>query len=222
MIRDTPIEASIESFINADRYSLNTAIPASIESYDPDTRTARVKIHYSDHFASEGTEANREDWPPIPDCPVLFPRGGGFVFTWPLEKGDPVLVVFSQRSLQEWSASDGKTDIGSFLISTHNPGDAIVIPGLSPSKNKSGEDTEVKITEDGELQVKAAKVRLGSLDANKALALATETLNALNEIKTFCNLVSTTATAAGGLLIPPPSPILTVFDIDSTKVFTDA
>ncbi len=222
MIRDTPIESSIESFINADRVGLNTAIPASVESYDEATRTARVKIHYSDHFASEGTEANREDWPPIPDCPVLFPRGGGFVFTWPLEKGDPVLVVFSQRSLQEWSASDGKTDIGSFLISTHNPGDAIVIPGLSPSKNKDGEDTEIKITTDGELQVKAAKVRLGTLAADKALAKATETDSNLSAIAAKVDLIIAAATAAGGLVLPPPPPIGALGSVASSKVFTDS
>lgn len=221
MIRDTPIESSIESFINADRVGLNTAIPASIESYDEDTRTARVKIHYSDHFASEGTEANREDWPPIPDCPVLFPRGGGFVFTWPLEKGDPVFVVFSQRSLQEWSASDGKTDIGSFLISTHNPGDAIVIPGLSPSKNKDGEDTEIKITTDGELQVKSSKVRLGTLDAAKALALAEKVDAAIQNAEAKINAIVAAALAGGGLVLGV-TPLIPAQPTASTKVFTDS
>lgn len=221
MIRDTPIESSIESFINADRFSLNTAIPASIDSYDPDTRTAKVKIHYSDHFASEGTEANREDWPPIPDCAVLFPRGGGFVFTWPLKKGDPVLVVFSQRSLQEWSASDGKTDIGSFLISTHNPGDAIVIPGLSPSKNKDGEDTEIKITTDGELQVKSSKVRLGTLDAAKALALAEKVDAAIQNAEAKINAIVAAALAGGGLVLGV-TPLIPAQPTASAKVFTDS
>lgn len=221
MIRDTPIESSIESFITADRVGLNTAIPASIESYDEATRTARVKIHYSDHFASEGTEANREDWPPIPDCPVLFPRGGGFVFTWPLKKGDPVLVVFSQRSLQEWSASDGKTDIGSFLISTHNPGDAIVIPGLSPSKNKDGEDTEIKITTDGELQVKSSKVRLGTLDAAKALALAEKVDAAIQNAEAKINAIVAAALAGGGLVLGV-TPLIPAQPTASAKVFTDS
>ncbi len=221
MIRDTPIESSIESFITADRVGLNTAIPASVESYDEATRTARVKIHYSDHFASEGTEANREDWPPIPDCPVLFPRGGGFVFTWPLEKGDPVLVVFSQRSLQEWSASDGKTDIGSFLISTHNPGDAIVIPGLSPSKNKDGEDTEIKITTDGELQVKSSKVRLGTLDAAKALALAEKVDAAIQNAEAKINAIVAAALAGGGLVLGV-TPLIPAQPTASAKVFTDS
>lgn len=221
MIRDTPIESSIESFITADRVGLNTAIPASIESYDEATRTARVKIHYSDHFASEGTEANREDWPPIPDCPVLFPRGGGFVFTWPLKKGDPVLVVFSQRSLQEWSASDGKTDIGSFLISTHNPGDAIVISGLSPSKNKDGEDTEIKITTDGELQVKSSKVRLGTLDAAKALALAEKVDAAIQNAEAKINAIVAAALAGGGLVLGV-TPLIPAQPTASAKVFTDS
>lgn len=220
-MREIPIETSLESFTDAVKYEINTAIPASIVSYDEDARTATVKVHYSDHYESEGTEPNREDWPPLPDCPVLWPRSGKFIFTWPLSKGDPVMLVFSQRSLQEWSASDGKTDIGSFLLSTHNPSDAVVMPGLSPSGNKIGETTEIKITSSNEVQIKAEKFRFGSFDAAKALAVAEKTNAELNTLKGKINEIIAAAVAGGGLVLPPPTPIATLNDVSSAKAFTN-
>lgn len=220
-MREIPIETSLESFTDAVKYEINTAIPASIVSYDEDARTATVKVHYSDHYESEGTEPNREDWPPLPDCPVLWPRSGKFVFTWPLSKGDPVMLVFSQRSLQEWSASDGKTDIGSFLLSTHNPSDAVVMPGLSPSKNKTGEQTEIKITSNNEVQIKADKFRFGSFDAAKALAVAEKTDAAIQALEGKVNAIIAAAVAGGGLVLPPPTPITPAPSTASTKVYTN-
>ena len=220
-MREIPIETSLESFTEAVKYEINTAIPASIVSYDEDTRTATVKVHYSDHYESEGTEPNREDWPPLPDCPVLWPRSNSFIFTWPLPKGTPVMLVFSQRSLQEWSASDGKTDIGSFLLSTHNPSDAVVMPGLSPSKNKTGETTEIKITSNNEVQIKAEKFRFGAFDAAKALAVAEKTNAELNTLKGKINEIIAAAVAGGGLVLPPPTPIAALNDVSSAKAFTN-
>ena len=220
-MREIPIETSIESFTDAVKYEINTAIPASIVSYDEDTRTATVKVHYSDHFESEGTEAIREDWPPLPDCPVLWPRSNSFVFTWPLPKGTPVMLVFSQRSLQEWSASDGKTDVGSFLLSTHNPGDAVVMPGLSPSKNKADETTEIKITASNEVQIKAEKFRFGSFDAAKALAVAEKVDTAIQALEGKVNAIIAAAVAGGGLVLPPPTPIVPSQTTASTKAYTN-
>lgn len=41
------------------------------------------------------------------DCPVMFPGGGGFVFTFPLKAGDEGLLVFSARCIDAWWQQGG-------------------------------------------------------------------------------------------------------------------
>jgi len=207
------------------RDNIKGAMPAFVESYDKDAKTISATIPISDYFETDQDEPQELEWPVIEDIPIMYPGGGPITITWPLKQGDPVLLIPCGRDISEWFVSDGKEPTSPDMFNIFPDGAWFALPRIYPEKKNDGDaDGENLIIQCGdvEFQVSATKIRLGSLDASKALALATETLNALNELKTFCNLVSTTATAAGGLLIPPPSPILTVFDIDSTKVFTDA
>jgi hypothetical protein len=42
------------------------------------------------------------DMPILPDVPVCFPSGGGYVATFPIEIGDEALVIFSSRNIDAW------------------------------------------------------------------------------------------------------------------------
>lgn len=70
-------------------------------------------------------------YPPHPVVPVLYPSGGGRSFTWPLQKGDYVLLVYNMRSIDEWRERGGQNitplDFRRFSLS-----DAVAIPGLRP------------------------------------------------------------------------------------------
>jgi hypothetical protein len=90
--------------------------------------------------------------PPILDVPVQFPSAGGGIMSFPIKKGDTVLLVFSMHSLDEWM--EGKAaDTGSITPADrrmYNLNDAIAIPGvytkhtnLSPNIT----DTELKFNE---------------------------------------------------------------------------
>lgn len=41
------------------------------------------------------------------DCPIMYPGGGGFVFTFPLAKGDEGLLVFASRCIDAWWQNGG-------------------------------------------------------------------------------------------------------------------
>lgn len=233
-LRDQTPEASLETFFDTFRRSLHTAYPGSIVSYDPDTKTCSVKIHYSDFYQAEGAEPIREDWPPLEDVPVLFPRGGGWAITFPLAADDPVLVVFCERSLDEWAASDGKSDLSPTLPVTHDASDCIVIAGLFPTKAAEGlahaenliishgdGNLEMHLTPDGEMQVKAGKVRFGTLAADKALALAEKCDARLDALESFANAHTHICVNIGAPCLPGVPTVTPGSTTASDTVYTD-
>ncbi len=204
---------------------LNTAIPGFIESYDPETRTVSAIPAINDYWPTDGDPINM-DWAPIPDCPVWYLGGNGFVMAPPIKKGDPCLIIFSQRPIDEWWVSDGKTKVVPDLVDTHTESDAIVLAGrLMPQGSIIGEaDAEnfnlshesgkfhMKITPSGEMQVKAEKVKLGSLDASSALAIGSTTSSQLSALAGGVNEVR-------AILALPP--VVLTGTIESSKVFTN-
>lgn len=74
---------------------IHTALPGVVEEYDAATRRARV-IPAIPLLLDDGSVMDR---PPITDVPVLFPSGGGLSLLFPLQRNDPVLLLFSQRGL---------------------------------------------------------------------------------------------------------------------------
>lgn len=106
-----------------------TNMPAVVESYDPakQTITARPAIKRT------GADGVVSDRPLIENVPVIFPRGKKSSMTWPLQKGDPVTLVFSMRSLDVWKSKGGAVDPQDFR--KFHITDAMAIPGGSPKNN---------------------------------------------------------------------------------------
>ncbi len=142
---------------------LHTSLPGTVLSYDHATQRATVQVGVRSKIrASRGGEITNVDVPPIPGVPVCFPSAAGYAITWPLSPGDPVLLVFSERSIDEWkatgNASNDAQDVRRFDLS-----DAIAIPGsVSPAQPipAAGRDAAA-------LVIQAATVKLGSSTATE-------------------------------------------------------
>lgn len=81
-------------------------------------------------YLNEDGDRTPEKQPVIPSVPVLYPGGGGFVITWPLQVGDEVLLVFSDDSLDKYLQVGGQSDIDTEDDRRHHITDAICIPGM--------------------------------------------------------------------------------------------
>lgn len=213
-----------DTLFDANRRTLNTISVAYVESYDPKTKTATVTIPITDFYDTDGEEPLNLDWKPIPDIPVIFFRAGGWSQTAPLKKGDPVLLLFCQRSIDEWFATDGKTTVSPGFINTHDEKDCLALAGLFPSKNNDGESdgenfiiahkdgNQFYFTPKAEAAIVATKLLIGSKTAATALAKATTTDNNFTTLRTKLDLV------CGFLGIPP---IGTLPATASGKAFTN-
>lgn len=168
---------------------VHVSMPGRIESYEAGTQKASVQPLLQ-LTLEDGT---RQRLPVINNVPVVWPRGGGAILSFPLAAGDGVLLIFSERSLDEWLAQGGETapdDPRSFDLS-----DAIAVPGLYPFSAASDADerdvllkfrgTELRLGADGDVGIKttAGFLRINK-DGTVALGGAQELVAIVDELLT--------------------------------------
>ena len=132
--------------------SVNTCLPGMILSYDAGGQRASVRPMLS----VRQPDGREEEMPVLNSVPVIWPRGGGASITLPVRSGDGCLLLFTQRSIDEFKASGQITtpaDPRAFDLS-----DAVAIMGFVSFGAGGGADdaielrmgdTVLKISEDG-------------------------------------------------------------------------
>ncbi len=153
---------SVFSLLNG----INTSQPGIVVSFDPSTNKANIQPALNKAFLS-GEMAQ----PILSNVPIMFPQN----ITFPINIGDYVLLIFSQRSLDLWLSVGGRVtpnDPRKFDLS-----DAIAIPGLKPFNSdfsaNNGTDfkisfagSEIKILANGNIEIKTSnKVAIGKSTA---------------------------------------------------------
>lgn len=114
---------------------LNTALPATVVAYDPDTQSADVQPIWMRKIELRDGEIVSVGLPQVNKAPVYMPAGGGFRVSFPLAAGDFVLLLVAQRSLDAWLSADRPDEVAApGSPRKHALTDAIVIPGIRPYK----------------------------------------------------------------------------------------
>jgi len=133
------IEKSSQRIVEDRLRKISTAIPGVIESYDPDSKTAKCSVNISDFIKGDGSELVENEWPPLEETPVWFPGGSVFAELFPLKAGDPCLLIFCQRDIAEWFLSNGKEPVSPADTEIFNKSSAICLPRLFPEGANEGE-----------------------------------------------------------------------------------
>ena len=115
----------IKEIINDELRLTHTAIPAIVQTFNVDQKIVDVipaiKRQYED--------CEIVQLPLIKDVPIAYPQASNFALAFPLEKDDPVLLVFSERSIEQWKNRGGILDPGD--VRKHDMSDAIAYPGIN-------------------------------------------------------------------------------------------
>ncbi len=119
------LEAEILSQIREDRLHLNTFMPGNVLSYDSSSQTVDVRPALKRTITSPPSTKNRPD---LFDIPVIFPRSSGNAIHIPLKAGDPIGLLFCQRSLDDWKDEGKLTKVTDVRL--HDLSDAVAIAGL--------------------------------------------------------------------------------------------
>lgn len=120
---------------------LHTCLPGAIVSFNSDIQIAEIQPLIKRIFVND----NEVDLPLCISCPVMFPRAGGFVITFPVTPGDECLIVFSERALDTWLQSGGIQP--PLDTRRHSLSDAIAVLGLysTPNALSSFHNTGIEI-----------------------------------------------------------------------------
>jgi hypothetical protein len=128
----TPKEATvIRQAITRAIGDAHVAMPARVEKYTAGTATTRplIDVQPSLKGAMPG-DASASNMPIIHNVPVVYQSTAEFCVAYPLKKGDCVLLVFSDRSLDAWLSGTKSDPVDPQDTRQHALTDAIAIPGF--------------------------------------------------------------------------------------------
>lgn len=107
---------------------IHTALPARVIKFDAEKQTVTASL-----FILQQLTNGAEQISPLLDVPVIFPKGGGFCFTFPLKEGDEGLILFAERCIDGWwQTGQAKEPLD---LRLHDYSDAMFIPGVSSLPN---------------------------------------------------------------------------------------
>ncbi|WP_186288594.1 Gp138 family membrane-puncturing spike protein [Burkholderia gladioli] len=105
-----------------------TALPGTVESFDPVTMTVVVQLGTKDLIRNEDGTISTSPFPLLTDCPVVWQGGGGVTATFPIGAGDECLVVFASRCIDAWWQSGGVQEQAE--PRTHSLADGFALVGV--------------------------------------------------------------------------------------------
>ena len=200
----------IKTHIDAMLIDVNVCLPAKIVSYDSATQYADVQVQLLQGLI----DGNTAEYPIIPNVPVKHPRasGGQAFIHMPLQNGDDVILVFSQRSLDNWKTQGGMQDPDD--PRKFNIADAYALVGgsalpdaFSPATENAIEivngNSALNVFPDGKFQITNGANELITLVQQLVQTLSTDTVNTifgpmqLNAFETYVQIAEKLQTLVG-------------------------
>jgi hypothetical protein len=180
-------------------FDVHTALIARVENYSAKKQLVDVSPVLARQYKNREGALVLEHMPMICDVPVLFPRGGGYFISFPIQPGDFVQLIFNETELDGWLDESEPTIIHNQRFTLQG---AVAIPGIFPTSKALVDAHETNFAmgrEQGlQIHIDDEKIRLGSDDARDALAIA-------NIVKTELELLRTAVTSFTGTIFPPMS-----------------
>lgn len=189
---------AIKDLVKGMLAGVHTCMPGKIESYDHTKQKASVKPLLKRKYI-DGSETS---FPVISEVPVIFLRSGDASLTFPVSVGDPVLLLFSERTMDQWLSRG--VESSSLVERQFSLNDAIAIPGLIPFSS----DSESSNNTDVELIFKGQKIVIkpnGDIEIGSSSLQSLMTKAAMNAFNTHVHVVT-----IASLNTPTPSATPTV------------
>lgn len=132
-----------------------------VVSYDAATQKAKIQPVIRRYFQKDG-QAVAQKIPQLVSVPVQFPVLGDFVVVGPLKPGNTGILLFTDRSIEEWK-NQGGGDVTPQARRKNSPTDAVFVPGLSPfnAAIQQASATDLVIGEDGDGSSPLKQIRIG-------------------------------------------------------------
>jgi hypothetical protein len=110
-----------------------TAMPAIVSSMNNTAMTCECQPAIQGVVTNSQGADQYVNLPLLVDCPITFPSAGGFILTFPIKKGDEVLVVIASRCIDAWWQNGGVQP--PMELRMHDLSDGFAIPGPRSQPN---------------------------------------------------------------------------------------
>lgn len=121
-----------------------TAFPAIVTEVDLVNQKVKAKPAVNFKYR----DLSFTEYPIFSNIPLMFPSSSKSALTFPVSKGDTVLLVFSKKGIDKFKASDGKKPVTPDDFRSFDKRDAMAIPGLFPFKNAVNRKDKRTLTHD--------------------------------------------------------------------------
>jgi hypothetical protein len=196
------LQAALDSF----KGQLHVAMPGIVVSYDEAKQKANVQPQVKSLIIDQDGNEESLSLPELPSVPVVFPRGGGFFVSFPLQPGDQVLLVICDRELNVWKSKGG--DMSPQDPRTHHLADAVAIPGCYPFADvlTDAHASNMVLGKDGgaQVHVKTDEIDLYEENAADFVALATDVKSEIEALRNAVNSNVAIFNAHTHLYLPGP------------------
>lgn len=124
--------AQIDDAVNAALCELRVCCPGVIQSFDSTEQTVTVRLAIKEEMIVN-QRANMVQIPDLIKVPIIIPRGGQFLLTVPIVKGDECLVIFGDQCVDGWWQSGGAQN--PLELRRHNLSDGFAVLGTWSQPN---------------------------------------------------------------------------------------
>jgi len=147
-------------------------MPGRVESFDASTQKAVIQPLIKRARIDEEGKRQADAIAPVVNVPIMFPGAGGYRITFPVNRGDIVLLIIADASLDHWLAHGGLVDPADDR--RNDISDGIAIPGLYNFANLPTDTLQNSMVLHGET------IRLGSTDADDGVAMRSDLVQLKN------------------------------------------
>jgi Phage protein Gp138 N-terminal domain len=126
--RTGSLQVALNAALDGRQAQIWTSMPAIVESVDFTKMTASAQPTIQGQFRNQQGVWQNVTMPLCVDCPIVFPGGGDFLMTFPLTRGDEVLINFTARCLDGWWQSGGVSPQAQLRM--HDLSDGCISPKL--------------------------------------------------------------------------------------------
>ncbi|QNR53872.1 putative baseplate protein [Pseudomonas phage phiK7A1] len=128
-MREHSLHDTMQTHFNIRMAELNTAIPCVVTNVVGELANQRIDVQPAINLLyKDGTSEER---PQILGVPVMFPGSNTSLISWPINVGDTVMCVFSQRSMDNFKIGNGQPTVPNDYRKMAAQ-DAVAFPGLQP------------------------------------------------------------------------------------------
>lgn len=181
----------------------------TLQSFNSSNQTATATINYKKTFFlpdSQGIyQPTLVDYPLLMDCPVICLGGGTSSLTFPITQGDECLVLFNDRSIDNWFQGGAGSAVSTPRL--HSFSDGIILVGLRSSAHVIGNyDATRAVLQNGETLVGVSDSQIKIANSMYTLnGLLQDLLTELENLTTAIAAITVTGIVPGGGVSGPPA-----------------